>query len=86
MSIYIMDKTNVETGISYAKMDENAKIILIQDGLYAPTDIFEGLKVFAFADEVIERGLEDILPKSIERITYDEGIDIMTDEKIISFC
>lgn len=86
MSIYIMDKTNIETGISYAKMDENAKIILIQDGLYASPEIFEGLKVFAFIDEVIERGLEDILPKSVERINYDEGIDIMTDEKIISFC
>ena len=86
MSIYIMDKTNLETGMSYAKMDENAKIILIQDCLYASPEIFEGMKVFAFSDEVTERGLEEILPQSIERITYDEGIDIMTDEKIISFC
>lgn len=86
MSIYIMDKTNIETGISYAKMDEEAKIILIQDGLYASPELFEGMKVFAFSDEVTERGLDEILPQSIEKITYDEGIDIMADEKIISFC
>ena len=60
MSIYIMDKTNIETGISYAKMDEEAKIILIQDGLYASPELFEGMKVFS-----IFRACAMVIPHNI---------------------
>lgn len=86
MAIYIMDKNTANTAAVYAKMDKNAKVFLIQDGLYTSPEIFEGLKVFVFAEEVQERGLEASLPASFERVDYSEGIDIMVDEKIFSFC
>ncbi len=86
MAVYIIDKGNADIAVSYARMDESPKILLIQDGLYLSPDMFSDLKVFVFSEEVQERGLEDILPQSFERIDYSEGIDIMIDEKIFSFC
>lgn len=86
MAVYIIDKGNADIAVSYARMDESPKILLIQDGLYLSPDMFSDLKVFVFSEEVQERGLDDILPQSFERIDYSEGIDIMIDEKIFSFC
>ncbi len=86
MAIYIVDKNGLDIAVSYAAMDSNAKVFLIQDGLYAPSELLKDLKVFVFSEEVEERGLGDVLPASFERIGYDEGIDIMVDERIVSFC
>ena len=86
MAVYIIDKNSADIAIPYASMDENAKIILVQDGLYIDSESLKDKKVFVFNEEVEERGLGDILPKEFDRIDYNEGIELMIDEKVFSFC
>lgn len=86
MALYMTDKTGGVIASDYAKLDSSAKIFLIQDGLYLSPDLFEGKEVYVLAGEVEERGLNEILPEFYKRVEYADIVDLLVDEKVISFC
>ena len=86
MALYMTDKAGGTIASDYAKLDDSAKIFLIQDGLYLPSELFEGKEVYVLIGEVEERGLNGILPESYKRVEYSDIIDLLIDEKVISFC
>ena len=84
MALYLIDKQYGENGLVLAAKDPDAKVVLIQDGVYLrPTDVKE---VYSVAEDVNKRGLAESLPSSIKQIGYDELIDLIVDNKVINFC
>jgi len=86
MALYMTDKTGGLVAASYLKFDDQANVFLVQDGLYLSPKLFEGKNVYVLAAEVDERGLNNILPKSYKRVDYGDIIDLIVEQKIISFC
>ncbi|WP_336330202.1 hypothetical protein [Haloarcula sp. CGMCC 1.2071] len=79
--LYLIDKPMAEIGLRTADGDPEAHVILIQDGVYFEPDI--DAPVSAVARDVDVRGVS--LPPDIDRISYDEVIEILVEQEVRTF-
>lgn len=84
MAIYLVDKTNGELAASIAKLDSDAKVVLIKDGVYLNPTMMPG-KLYAMEDDVEMRGLKDRLEGKVEMINYPRLVDLIVENKVINF-
>ncbi|MDQ7821989.1 MAG: hypothetical protein RDV48_04260 [Candidatus Eremiobacteraeota bacterium] len=85
MALYILDKNYGENAVPYLMMDEEAKVLLIHDGLYLDAAKIQGKEVYVFESEVEERGLGAHLPETYKKISYAEAIDLFTTNSLFNF-
>lgn len=84
MSLYLIDRRNGDIGLDLANMDENSKVVLIQDGVYFEVAPIQGRKqVFYVKNDLAKRGI-DKLPEGAVIVDYDELIDLMENENVIN--
>ncbi|MEK7813296.1 MAG: DsrH/TusB family sulfur metabolism protein [Candidatus Desantisbacteria bacterium] len=84
MAVYLVDKPNGEIAASVAKMDTEAKIVLIKDGVYLNPSAMSG-KIYAMEDDVEVRGLKDRLAGKAESIGYPQLVDLIVENKVVNF-
>ncbi len=82
MAVYLIDRRYSELALELAEKDKDAKVVLIQDGVYIDTSQFK--EVFIIENDVKKRGLSDF-PESVKLIDYSELIDMMESEKVYNF-
>lgn len=82
MAVYLIDRRYSELALEMAEKDKDAKVVLIQDGVYIDTSLFK--EVFLVENDARKRGLSDF-PESVKLIDYDELIDMMEAEKVYNF-
>jgi sulfur relay protein TusB/DsrH len=84
MALYLVDKPNGEVAAEIAKLDNDAKIVLIKDGVYLDPATMPG-KVYAMEDDVEVRGLKDRLAGKAETIDYPKLVDLIVENKVMNF-
>lgn len=84
MAVYLVDKPNGEIATSVAKLDNDAKIVLIKDGVYLNPSSMSG-KIYAMEDDVEVRGLKERLANKAELISYPQLVDMIVQNKVMNF-
>ncbi len=86
-NLYLIDKPAGEQALELAKIDQQAKVVLIQDGVYlnAKPVSDAGREVYAVKRDVELRGLTQRLPKFVKVIDYPALVDLITANKIVNF-
>lgn len=86
-NLYLVNKSYGENGLKLAKLDKEAQVVLIQDGVYVDARRFLGskVKVYAVRDDVLKRGLTDRIANDVEFIDYNELVDLVVGNKVINF-
>ncbi|EMA18340.1 MULTISPECIES: hypothetical protein [Haloarcula] len=79
--LYLIDKPMAEVGLRTAAEDPEARIVLIQDGVYLAPDV--DAPVSAVARDVDVRGVT--LPSDIDRISYDAVVESLVEQEVKSF-
>jgi sulfur relay protein TusB/DsrH len=74
-------------GLALAKIDNDARVVLIQDGVFLDAKDFAaaGKKVYALRKDVEKRGLGNRLSSSVELIDYGKLVDLIFEDKVINF-
>ena len=85
MTVYLVDEPFVDVAVSYASGDDGARIVLIQDAVYASRTIRAPGPVYAIEDDVERRGLRSVLPSTVRAIGYEELVEMMETEKVVNF-
>jgi len=85
MAIYLVDELFVDTAVSYASLDDDAQIVLLQDAVYAASKLTALKKVHVVKDDVTRRGLNSKIPAGIGVISYDQLVQMMKKDKVINF-
>jgi tRNA 2-thiouridine synthesizing protein B len=86
MGLYLIDKPYGENGLALAEIDNDAKIVLIQDGVYLNVKRFANKKeIYAVENDLKKRGLLDVLPSYIKRINYSQLVDLIAENKVFNF-
>lgn len=86
-NLYLINKAYGENGLRIAKLDAEAQIVLLQDGVYVDARRFVGskAKVYAVRDDVEKRGLVERVPEDVELIGYSQLVDLIVGNKVINF-
>ena len=85
MAVYLVDKPQGEEALAIAALDPEAKVVLIQDGVYLDTKSVADKPVYAVAEDVKKRGLVGRLPTHVKLIDYGEVIDLVVANKVVNF-
>ncbi|MDO8735599.1 MAG: DsrH/TusB family sulfur metabolism protein [Thermoleophilia bacterium] len=82
MALYLIDLPFAKVGLDVAKRDSEAKVVLIQDGVFADAS---GLgEVYALKEDVEKRGVASRLGNA-RIIDYDELVDLIVANKVVNF-
>ncbi|MHB9052826.1 MAG: DsrH/TusB family sulfur metabolism protein [Thermoleophilia bacterium] len=82
MALYLIDLPFAKIGLDTAKRDSDAKVVLVQDGVYADTS---GLSdVYAVKEDVEKRGVASRLGGA-KIIDYNELVDLIVENKVVNF-
>ena len=84
MAVYLVDKPNGDAAAEVARMDGDAKVVLIKDGVYLDPTKFAG-KVYAMEDDIKHRGLAERLAGKAESIDYPKLVDLIVADKVFNF-
>lgn len=79
--LYLVDKPMAELAFRTAAGDDDARIVLLQDGVLLDPDL--DVPTYAVAKDVDVRGVE--LPPDIERIDYDTVVGMTVEQEVKSF-
>jgi len=82
--LYLVDKPNGQIAAEVAKLDDDAKVVLIKDGVYLDPDTLPG-KVYFMEDDVELRGLKNRLAGKAESIDYSQLVDLIVENKVVNF-
>lgn len=85
MALYLIDKPFGENGLTLAALDDEAAILLLQDGVYLSGSVPDGKVVYAIEEDVEKRGLGGRLPASIQPISYAQAVDLIVENKVVNF-
>jgi tRNA 2-thiouridine synthesizing protein B len=85
MALYLVDKLYGQSGLKLAALDEEAKVVLIQDGVFLDASGLSGAEVYALSEDVEKRGLQNVIPSSVKRIDYGELVDLIVENKVYNF-
>jgi len=84
--LYLIDKPHGELGFTYARMDDEAIIVLIQDGVYFTADqLPEGAEIYAVKEDVERRAIRSRLGEGVKLVDYSELVDLLMANKVINF-
>jgi len=72
-------------GLKYARMDPDAIVVLIKDGVYLDTLAVQGKKIYAIDEDVKRRGMGERLQGKAEVIAYDALVDLILENKVANF-
>jgi sulfur relay protein TusB/DsrH len=86
-NLYLIDRPYGENGLALARIDPDARIVLLQDGVYFHSRFEPGgdLPVYAVHDDLTVRGLDPLVPDHVRRIGYLELVDLIVENKVINF-
>jgi sulfur relay protein TusB/DsrH len=83
--LYILKGPSGKAGIDLALMDKDAKVVLIEDGVYLDTGPLKGkAKLYALEKDVEKRGLSDKLV-GVELIDYEGLVDLIERDRVANF-
>jgi sulfur relay protein TusB/DsrH len=81
MALYLINLPFAKEGLELAKRDSEAKVVLIEDGVYSDAS---GLAdVYAIKDDVEKRGMGEKMGNA-KIIGYDELVDLIVDNKVVN--
>lgn len=81
MALYLINLPFAKEGMELAKKDSEAKVVLLEDGVYADAS---GLgEVYAIKEDVEKRGMGSRMG-STKIIDYDELVDLIVDNKVVN--
>ncbi|MEE8431996.1 MAG: DsrH/TusB family sulfur metabolism protein [Candidatus Desulfatibia sp.] len=84
--LYLIDIHHRKIGFEYAKMDPEAKVVLIQDGVFTTAaELPDVPEVFAVKEDVERRAIAKRLGDKVKLIDYDELVDLLMSNKVINF-
>ena len=79
--LYLIDKPHADVGLRTARADEDAVVVLVQDGVLLEPDI--DATVYAVEPDVEIRGVD--LPPHVDPISYDALVEAMFETEVKSF-
>ena len=79
--LYLLDEPMAEIGLRTAADDPEARVVLIQDGVYLSPDV--DVDLYAVGKDVDVRGVD--LPPEVERVSYDALLGLIEDHEVRSF-
>ena len=79
--LYLVDTPMADLAWRTAAGDDDATIVLIQDGVVLEPDL--DVPTYAVAKDVEVRGVD--LPARIEEISYDAVVELMVEQEVKSF-
>jgi tRNA 2-thiouridine synthesizing protein B len=79
--LYLVDKPMADIAFRTAAGDDDARIVLIQDGVLLEPELDAPL--YAVGRDVEVRGVE--LPPNIERISYDTVVEFVLEQEVKNF-
>ncbi|WP_435181206.1 hypothetical protein [Halorussus sp. AFM4] len=79
--LYLVDKPMADVAFRTAAGDDDARIVLIQDGVLLEPDL--DVPTYAVAKDVEVRGVD--LPPDVERISYDTVIELVLEQEVKNF-
>jgi sulfur relay protein TusB/DsrH len=82
MALYLINLPFAKEGLDLAKRDGEAKVVLIEDGVYADASGFSD--VYAVKEDVEKRGVAPRLGNA-KIIDYDELVDLIVENKVVNF-
>jgi sulfur relay protein TusB/DsrH len=82
--LYLVDKPNGQIVAEVAKLDDDAKVVLIKDGVYLDPATMTG-KVYVMEDDVELRGLKERLAGKAEPIDYPQLVELIIKNKVANF-
>ena len=85
MALYLVDKLYGQNGLALAANDGEAKVVLLQDGVYLDTGQVSEAAVYAISEDLEKRGLQEVAPASVNRISYEELVDLIVENKVYNF-
>ncbi|MDG6904558.1 MAG: hypothetical protein JRN20_02095 [Nitrososphaerota archaeon] len=85
MAVYLVDEPFVDEALSYASLDDGAKVVLLQDAAYSAGKLRGLDRVYVIEDDVARRGLQSKILTNARVISYDQLVQMMKKEKVINF-
>ncbi len=85
MALYLIDKPFGKDGLELAAIDPDAKVVLIQDGVYLDVSAVADKPVYAVAADVERRGVAKHLAAGVRQIDYSELVDLIVADKVLNF-
>jgi tRNA 2-thiouridine synthesizing protein B len=83
MALYLIDKPYGQNGLDLARLDPEAHVVLVQDGVYLDPG---GLaNVYALEEDALKRGVAARLPASVRLIGYGDLVDLIVAHKVVNF-
>ena len=84
--LYLLgDKVTGAQGLEYARMDTEAIVVLIKDGVYLDIALIHDKKIYAMDNDVKNRGMEERLKDRAEIIGYEQLVDLVLENKVANF-
>ncbi len=86
-NVYMIDQLSGGHSLALAAQDDEAIVVLIQDGVYLdPSELSKaGRPVYAVKRDVERRGLGKRLANGVKPIDFDELVDLIVDHKVVNF-
>jgi len=79
--LYLIDEPMADIGLRTASDDPDARVVLIQDGVFLSPDL--DVETYAVEKDVDVRGVD--LPDGVQRISYGDLIDLIVDHEVKNF-
>ena len=79
--LYLIDEPLADIGLRTAARDDDARIVLIQDGVLLDPDL--DVPIYAVERDVTVRGVN--LPDGIESITYEDLVERLFANEVKTF-
>ena len=84
MALYLCDLPYGKTGLEIAKKDNDAKVVLIKDGVYLNTEGIDA-EIYAMDNDAEKRGMVHRLSGKAELIDYNTLVDLVLENKVVNF-
>ncbi len=82
--LYILKELSSRKGINLALNDNDARVVLIEDGVYLDISPLKGkAKIYALRKDLESRGLLDKLV-GIEIIDYSDLVDLIEENRVVN--
>ena len=83
--LYILKGQAGKKGIDLARLDPDARVVLIEDGVYLDvTPLLGKAKLFALKRDVEKRGLSGRL-EGVELVDYGGLVDLVEMDRVVNF-
>jgi len=86
-NLYLIDKPLESNALALAARDDEAIVVLVQDGVYVDGSALgnSGRPVYAVKRDVERRGLTGRLPDGVRAIDFGELVDLIVAHKVVNF-